>query len=105
VGVRPSRRCTPSRNSSADRSEPLRRLGKVVSHAPVEVERLMRLLSRGAVAVERMAVSVASLWSRFRILASERAMEAVFRCSCVQRGVPLMRESVRRLVISVEAEY
>ena len=104
MGVRPSRRRTPSRNSSANRSEPLRRLGKVVSHAPVEVERLMRLLSRG-VAVERMAVSVASLWSRFRILASERAMEAVFRCSCVQRGVPLMRESVRRLVISVEAEY
>ena len=101
--MRPSRRRAPSRYSSADRSEPLRRFGKVVSQAPVEVERLIRLLSRG-VAVERMAVSVAWLCSRCRIFASERPVAAVFRCSCVQRGETFMREAVRRLVVSVEAE-
>ena len=39
VGFRPRRRRAPSRNSSADRSEPLSKLGKVVSHAPVDAER------------------------------------------------------------------
>ena len=102
VGFRPRRRRTPSRNSSAESSELLSKLGSVVSHAPVEAERLMRRLSIG-VAVERMAVKLSSWVVLWRDLALERPLAAVFRCSCAQRGVPLRREAVRRLVSSVEA--
>ena len=89
-GFRPRRRRTPSRNSSAERSDPLSRLGKVISHAPVEVDRLMRRLSMGW-AVERMAFKVSSLASQRRVLALERPVAAVFLCSCAQRVVPWMR--------------
>ena len=102
VGFRPRRRRTPSRNSLAESSEPLSKLGNVVSHAPVEAERLMRRLSIG-VAVERMVFKVSSWVVRWRDLALERPLAAVFQCSCAQRGVPLRREAVRRLVSSVEA--
>jgi hypothetical protein len=50
VGSSPKRRWIPSLNSSADRSEPFRRLGRVVSQAPVDADRFMRRLAVGGFA-------------------------------------------------------
>ena len=75
-GVIPRRRRAPSRNSSAERSDPLRRVGKVVSQAPVFAERLMRRLSSG-LAVARMVDRISSLVKRRWVLASRRPMAAV----------------------------
>ena len=81
----------------------MRRLGNVVSHAPVLDERLMRLLSKG-VAVKRMLESVWLWWLLWNDFVKARLEAAVRRCSWAQKGVLCTRESVRRLVASVEAE-
>ena len=50
IGNIPKRRRMPSRNSSADRLEPFRRLGTVVSHAPVDADLFMRRVAAGGFA-------------------------------------------------------
>jgi hypothetical protein len=69
MGGNPKQRRRPSRNSTAERSEPLRKLGRVESHAPVAADQRMRCLSIGQAAL-RIVASLPSVACRWCALAS-----------------------------------
>ena len=102
MDVRPSQRRTPSLNSSAERSEPLSRLGRVDSQAPVAANRRIRRLSIGR-KPSRMASSLPSWARRWRAFAASRPLEASRLCSVAQSLLPVTREHWRRVVLAVEA--
>ena len=102
LGVRPRRRRTPSRNSSAERSEPLSRLGRVESHAPVAADRRMRRFSIGR-DPSRIASNLSSVAWRCCAFAVRRPREASCRCSVAQRAMPSTRDLWRSFVLAVEA--
>ena len=69
----------------------------VVSQAPVEAERIIRLLSI-ELASRRMACSLASWVELRKDLAEWRPMEASRRCcSRAQRGLPCKRDSCKSI--------
>jgi hypothetical protein len=87
MGGNPKRRRRPSRNSSAERSEPLRRLGRVESHAPVAADLRMRRLSSGQAAL-RIVASLPSVAWRWCALASRQPLEAACWCSVAKGDTP-----------------
>ena len=102
AGVYGRRRRTPSRHSSAERLEPLRRLGRVESHAPVAADRRMRRFSIGR-DPSRIASNMSSVARRCWAFAVRRPREASCRCSVAQRAAPSTRDLWRSFVLAVDA--